>query len=79
MGKTLLRLFKGYRELEKRREQDEAVMASMSRYIEALEGRDRERQGRIGELEAKLLEALNTMKDMRERLAGLGPDHKEEV
>jgi chromosome segregation ATPase len=85
MVKRFLRLFKDYRDLEKGLERDEAVIASMNRYIEVLEGRDRERLERIRELEAKnrdalavLSEALGAAADLRERLTGLCPHHGKE-
>jgi hypothetical protein len=85
MIKKFLRLFKEYRELEKDLERAEAVIASQERYIEALEGRDKERILRIEELEKKnrdalavLQEALEAAADMRARLDGLHPNRKEE-
>jgi len=53
-----LRLFPEYRRLEKKAESDAALIDSMNRYIEALEGRDRERLSRIEELENKNLGLL---------------------
>jgi hypothetical protein len=87
MVKRFLRLFKDYRGLEIRLERDAAVIASMNRYIEALEGRDRERVLRIEELEAKnrnalaaLSGALEDAADLRKHLSGLRPHHgKEEL
>jgi hypothetical protein len=75
MIRKFLRLFKEHRELEKDLEGAEALAASRDRYIEALEGRDRERAARIEELEAKNREALDAVRDMRARLAGLRPNH----
>ncbi|MDR1373494.1 MAG: hypothetical protein LBJ24_00830 [Treponema sp.] len=85
MIKKFLRLFKEYRELKKELEGEAALMGSMRRYIDALEGRDKERLIRIEELEAKnrdalavLREALEAAADLRTRLDGLCPHHKEE-
>jgi hypothetical protein len=78
MVRKLLRLFKEYRELEKNLEGAGGLIASQGRYIEALEGRDKERLARIEELETKSREALGVLRDMRTRLAGLRPNHKEE-
>jgi hypothetical protein len=78
MIKKFLRLFEELRELEKGLERAEALAASRDRYIEALEGRDKERLARIEELETKNREALDTVRDMRARLAGLRPSRKEE-
>ena len=82
MIKRFLRLFAEYRGLEKDLERSEAAIASMNRYIDALEGRDRERLARIEELEVKnqdalavLSEALEAAADMRKRLNGLCPEH----
>jgi hypothetical protein len=78
MIKRFLRLFREYRDLEKDRERDRAVMASVNRYIEALEGRDRERQIKIEELEAAKRAALKAAADLREQLDSLRLNHKEE-
>jgi septal ring factor EnvC (AmiA/AmiB activator) len=76
--KKFLRLFKDYRGLEKSLGHDEAVIASMARYIEALEGRDRERAARIAELEAAIREARDAARELRARLAALCANRKKE-
>jgi hypothetical protein len=85
MVKWLLRLFKAYRELEKDLEREAALVVSLERYIDALEGRDRERVAVIEELEAKnqaalmeLGDALETAADLRERLTGLCSSNRKE-
>ena len=85
MIRRLLRLCKKFRELEKNLEREAALTASLGRYIEALEGRDRERAAMIEELEVKnrsalavLGEALETAAELKARLDGLRPNHKEE-
>jgi hypothetical protein len=85
MIKKFLRLFEEYRELEKDLEREAALNDSLERYIDALEGRDRERLARIEGLKAKnrdalmvLGEALETAADLRARLEGLRPNYKEE-
>ena len=71
---------------------EQAFAASLGRHIEALEGRDtvrlekiealealnREQGKKIEALEAGLFEARCAVRDMRERLAGLRPNRKEE-
>ena len=79
MIRRLLRLFKEFRKLEKDLEREAALADSLERYVEALEGRDRERAARIEALEAKNREALGIIRDTRTRLAGLCPDHGEET
>jgi hypothetical protein len=54
-----LRLFKEYREMEKERERDGAVIASRDRYIGALEGRGREQAEEIKRLREALDAAVN--------------------
>jgi uncharacterized coiled-coil protein SlyX len=76
--KKFLRLFKDYRELEKDLEREAALADSMERYIEALEGRDRERAARIEELEAAIWEARGAARELRARLAALCANHKKE-
>ena len=85
MVEKFLRLFEEFRELERDLEREAALVNSLERYIEALEGRDRERTARIEELEGKnrealmtLHEALETAADLKARLDGLRPDHEEE-
>ena len=51
------------RELEKKSESDEALIASLNRYIEALEGRDNERIRRIDELESLCAEILSIVNE----------------
>jgi hypothetical protein len=75
--KRFLRLFREYQELEKGLEREAGLAASLGRYIEALEGRDKERAAQIEELAAKLRDALGAVRDMRVRLAGLCPGRKE--
>jgi chromosome segregation ATPase len=84
MIKQFLRLFEEHRRLERKLESDERLVASMERYIGALEGRDKERLDRIAELEAKhrdalitLSESLEAVADLRKRLEELRPNHKE--
>ena len=67
------RLFREYRELEKDLEREAALAASLQRYIEALEGRDRERVDRIAELEAGLRERDRIIGELREHLSGMLP------
>jgi chromosome segregation ATPase len=84
--KRFLRLFKEYRELEQDLEREAALADSLNRYIESLEGRDRERLTRIEALEAKnralngaLHEAVEAYSSLRAHLIGLCPNHKEEI
>jgi DNA helicase IV len=79
MVKRFLRLFKEYRELEKELEREAALADSLERYIDALEGRDRERLAVIGDLEAKNREALDAIREARAQLARLRPGGKEET
>jgi chromosome segregation ATPase len=69
----------------KRLASEEALVESLNRHIEALEGRDRERLSKIEELEAKnrdaldaLQEALEATAELRARLDGLRPNRKED-
>ncbi|MDR2185422.1 MAG: hypothetical protein LBO80_07135 [Treponema sp.] len=85
VGTRFLRLFREHRDLEKKLDSAEALIASMERYIDALEGRDRERLSRIEELEAKNRDALAALRDASETMDGLRkycgcrwPDQKEE-
>lgn len=66
-------------ELEKQAESDKNLIASLDRYIEVLEGRDKVRVETIEELKLKHKEACDAIKGMRTRLAGLLPEHKEET
>ena len=66
--------------LRKKAESDAAVIASLSRYIDALEGRDKERVRRIGELERlcnKLerlcRENLEYIKELERQLSDITP------
>jgi len=52
--------------LQKQAESDAALIESLNRYIEALEGRDKERVIRIGELERECNE-------LRKHLSGREP------
>jgi hypothetical protein len=83
MVKKFLRLFWQYRELEKDLEREAALADSMERYIEALEGRDRERLARIEELEVKKQEdhweMLGIISDLRGQLNKLRPRREEET
>jgi hypothetical protein len=83
--KKFLRLFTEYRELEQGLEREAALNDSLERYIDTLEGRDRERLARIEELEgelrdafAVLYEALETAADLKARLNGLRSERKED-
>jgi hypothetical protein len=83
--KRFLRLFREHRELEKDLEREAALNDSLRRFIEALEGRDKERLARIEELEARnrdaeaaLLEAHKAAVDLRTRLITLRLDKKGE-
>jgi hypothetical protein len=77
MIKRFLRLFREYRDLERSLEGETALAESMKRYIDALEGRDRERLARIGWLEAKDREACAIIGSMRARLTALRRNIKE--
>ncbi|MDR3124169.1 MAG: hypothetical protein LBU16_10395 [Treponema sp.] len=85
MVKRFLRLFREYRDLERALERETAFAESLNRYIEALEGRDREQQIRLEELEEKNRDALAALGkardgaiDLRARLERLCPNHTEE-
>jgi hypothetical protein len=85
MKKRFLRLFREYRDLEADLGREAALADSLERYIDALEGRDRERLARIEELEAENQHALEALREAREtainlraRLVLLRPDRKEE-
>jgi hypothetical protein len=85
MKKRFLRLFKEYRDLERDLDRRESLVDSLERYVEALEGRDKERLTRIAGLEAEnqhtldaLREAHETARNLRARLISLRPDRKEE-
>ena len=69
------RLLRECRELEKELEREAAFADSLQRYIEALEGRDRERAGRIAGLEAGLLERDRIIGELRAHLSGMLPGH----
>jgi hypothetical protein len=77
MIKRFLRLFREYRDLERNLEGEAALAESMKRYIDALEGRDRERLARIEWLEAKDREACAIIGSMRGRLTALHRHLKE--
>jgi hypothetical protein len=79
MIKRFLRLFKEYRNLEKDLEREAALADSMQRYIEALEGRDKERLARIEWLEVKEREACAAISGMRGRIAALRRRHEEDT
>jgi hypothetical protein len=83
MVKKFLRLFWQYRELEKDLEREAALADSMERYIEALEGRDKERVACIEELKARgweeMQEAAKAIGDLRAQLNGLRPHREEET
>jgi chromosome segregation ATPase len=86
MIKKFLRLFEEHRRLERDMESEKRLVASLGRYIDALEGRDKERLSRIEELEAQhqdalitLSESLEAVADLRKRLEELRPNHKEEL
>jgi chromosome segregation ATPase len=73
-----MRLFRSYRELEEKLRVNEAQKYSLLSHIDFLDERDETRRERIAELEERLLKAVATIKDMRERLTGLCPNRKEE-
>jgi chromosome segregation ATPase len=84
MIKKFLRLFEEHRRLERDMESEKRLVASLERYIDALEGRDKERLSRIAELETQRQDALTTLSesleavaDLRKRLEELRPNHKE--
>jgi hypothetical protein len=79
MIKRFLRLFKEHRDLEKVLEGEMALADSMKRYIDALEGRDKERLARIEWLETKEREACAVISGMRGRIAALRRRHEEDT
>ena len=64
--------------LRKQAESDAAMIESLNRYIEALEGRDKERVKRIDELERACCEILELINELRGHLSDI-PDNKSEV
>ena len=62
--------------LRKQAKSDAAVLESLNRYIEALEGRDKERLKRIDELENVCCEALEFINELRGQLSGIAPQEK---
>ena len=60
-------------ELQKKAESDAALIESLNRYIEALEGRDKERLKRIGELERLCAECHEYIVELKGRLSGITP------
>jgi uncharacterized coiled-coil protein SlyX len=78
MIKKFLRLFRGYRELEKDLEREAALNDSLERHIDALEGRDRERADRIAELEAGLAEQKKLVRELKALLSRLLPEEQKE-
>ena len=64
--------------LRKQAESDAAMIESLNRYIEALEGRDKERLKRIDELERVCHEAQEVINELRGHLSGI-PGNKSEV
>ena len=57
--------------LRKQAESDAAMIESLNRYIEALEGRDKERIKHIDELERVCREAQEFINELRRRLSGI--------
>jgi hypothetical protein len=74
-GHRFLSLFREHRELEKDLEREAALADSLERYIDALEGRDKDRLLQIAELESMLQERDQILHDLRERLSGMLPGH----
>ena len=77
---VFIRRFPKYRTLEARckalekiLESDAALIESLNRYIDTLEGRDIERVRRIDELESLRAESLNTINELRGSLSGIVP------
>ena len=68
-----LRRFFIFRGLEKKVESDSNLINSLNRYIEALEGRDRERVERINALEEKYNKALDTIIELKHHLSEILP------
>ena len=73
-----LRKFIIFRGLEEKAESDTNLINSLHRYIEALEGRDKEREIRIADLEEKYDKALGTVGELKKQLSELLP-HKEDI
>ena len=63
--------------MSKKHESDEAAIESLNRYIEALEGRDKERLATIESLEKRHQEACDAILGMRARLSSLLPKRPE--
>ena len=72
-----LRKFIIFRGLEKKVESDTCFINSLQRYIESLEGRDKERVIRITNLEEKHMKALKTIKELKGHLSGILPPKEE--
>jgi len=63
--------------LQKKADSGANLIESLNRYIETLEGRDKERLERIDELERACEESMNYITELREHLSGITPQKAE--